>query len=244
MVMPDVKIMPPGVGIIVPGWRNQPPRRSNQTPEGPGNPMPLLSSQFQGYPQMIKTSYPHTTPNIDNYQGEHNYANAQPWQTGIRQRMKNPIPTNLPRGVYPGSYINESITNPPGIKTVGYQDITGSTGYPTPNPAIADRYSRPGPISVKQVGYDVAHSTRQQPWQTGIQQHTKVPIAQIVPGNVYPDTYGKRKMSYDGASTFLLGLIMGFVGGAVVFTATGRKVTGEVTSAASRRVSTYITPKS
>jgi hypothetical protein len=51
-------------------------------------------------------------------------------------------------------------------------------------------------------------------------------------------------MSYDGASTFLLGLIMGFVGGAVVFTATGRKVAGDVTTAASKRVSTYITPKS
>jgi len=242
MVLPEVKITPPGVGIQVPGYRtgvNTPPRRSNQTPEGPGNPMPLLSSQFQGYPQHIRTALPHTTPNIDNYQGEHNYAGTpgkvQPWQTGIRQRMKNTIPTNLPRGVNPGSYINESITNPPGIKTVGYQDITGSTGYPRQ----IINLSIPGPQPIKQIGY-----AAEQPWATGIRQHMNEPITQIVPPGVYPDTYGKRKMSYDGASTFLLGLIMGFVGGAVVFTATGRKVAGDVTTAASKRVSTYIAPKS
>jgi len=230
MVLPDIKITPPGVGIIVPGYRNAPPRRSNQTPEGPANPMPLLVSQFQGYPQHIRTALPHTTPNIDNYQGR-----TQPWQTGIRQRMKNPIPTNLPPGVNPGSYINESITNPPGIKTVGYQDITGSTGYPRQIITM----SIPGPQPIKQIGY-----AAEQPWQTGIRQHMNVPIRQIVPPGVYPDTYGKRQMSYDGASTFLLGLIMGFVGGAVVFTATGRKVASDVTSTASRRVSTYIAPRS
>jgi len=51
-------------------------------------------------------------------------------------------------------------------------------------------------------------------------------------------------MSYDGASTFLIGGILGFIAGAIIFTATGRRVASEVTSAASRRVSTYITPKS
>lgn len=221
MVMPDIKITPPGVGIQVPGYRtgvNTPPRRSNQTPEGPANPMPLLVSQFQGYPQMIRTALPHTTPNIDNYQGEHNYQ--------VQQHIKTRIPTNLPPGVNPGSYINESITNPHGIKTVGYQNITGSTGYPR-----QINLSIPGPQPIKQIGYQIP-------------QHITVPINQIVPPGVYPDTYGRRKMSYDGASTFLLGGILGFVAGAIIFTATGRKVASEVTSAASRRVSTYIAPKS
>jgi hypothetical protein len=229
MVMPEVKITPPGVGIQVPGYRtgvNTPPRRSNQTPEGPGNPMPLLVSQFQGYPQMIKNATPHTTPNIDNYQGEHNYQ-------GIPQHMKRKIPTNLPPGVYPGNYIEEW-PNPNKIKQIGYQDITGSTGYPR-----QINLSIPGPQPIKQIGYAV-----EQPWGEGIRQHTTMPITQIVPGGVYPDTYGKRKMSYDGASTFLLGGILGFIAGAIIFTATGRKVAGEVTSAASRRVSTYIAPKS
>jgi hypothetical protein len=230
MVMPDIKITPPGVGIQVPGYRtgvNTPPRRSNQTPEGPANPMPLLVSQFPGVQQRIKTWYPHTTPNIDNYQGEHNYANAQPWQTGIRQRMKTMIPTNLPPNVNPGSYINESINNPHGIKTVG---ITGSTGYPRQIITM----SIPGPRPIKQVGYG------EQPWRTGIRQHMNVPITQIVPPGVYPDTYGKKQMSYDGASTFLLGGILGFTLGAILFTATGRKVA----SAAGQRAAQYIGPKS
>jgi hypothetical protein len=222
MVLPDIKITPPGVGIIVPGYRNAPPRRSNQTPEGPANPMPLLVSEFQGVRQGISTRYPHSTPNIDNYQGEHNYQ--------VQQRIKTHIPTNLPPGVNPGSYINESITNPPGIKTVGYQDITGSTGYPR-------QLSIPGPQPIKQIGYGVDQEGIN-PWQH------RIPITQIVPPGVYPDTYGKRKMSYDGASTFLIGGILGFIAGAIIFTATGRRVASEVTSAASRRVSTYITPKS
>ena len=123
--------------------------------------MPLLSSQFQGYPQHIRTALPHTTPNIDNYQ--------------VQQRIKTRIPTNLPPGVYPGSYINESITNPPGNKNVGYQDITGSSGYPR-----QINLSIPGPQPIKQIGYQVP-------------QHIKVPINQIVPSGVYPDTYGKEK---------------------------------------------------
>ena len=246
MVLPEIKITPPGVNIQVPGYKtgvNTPPRRSNQTPEGPNNPMPLLVSnfkkRFEGIKQQIKTATPHTTPNIDNYQGaEHNYANIQPWAPGIRQRMKTMIPTNLPPGVYPGSYIDEW-PNPNRIKTVGETQITGSTGYPPQNIEIANRYSRPGPIAVKEIGFSV-----EQPWQTGIRQHTKMPIAQIVPGNVYPDTYGKKQMSYDGASTFLIGSVVGFIAGAIIFTATGRKVAGEVTTAASRRVSSYIQPKS
>jgi hypothetical protein len=149
--------------------------------------------------------------------------------------MKTKIPTNLPPGVNPGSYINESITNPPGIKTVGYQDITGSTGYPRRIITI----SIPGPQPIRQVGYGV-----EQPWQEGIRQHATMPITQIVPPGVYPDTYGKKKMSYDGASTFLIGGILGFILGAIIFTATGRKVASEVTTAASRRVSGYIQPKS
>jgi hypothetical protein len=221
MVLPEIKITPPGVGIIVPGWKNQPPRRSNQTPEGPGNPMPLLVSQFRGYPQHITTATPHTTPNIDNYQG-------------IPQHMKRRIPTNLPPGVNPGSYIDEW-PNPHGIKTVGYQDITGSTGYPRQIITM----SIPGPQPIKQIGYGI-----EQPWQEGIRQHTTIPITQIVPPGVYPDTYSrKKKMSYDGASTFLIGGILGFTLGAIIFTATGRKVAGEVTTAASRRVSSYIQPK-
>lgn len=216
MVMPEVKITPPGVGIQVPGWRNVPPRRSNQTPEGPANPMPLLVSQFQGYPQMIKTELPHTTPNIDNnYQGEHNYQ--------IQQRMKTRIPTNLPPGVNPGSY--GFIIEPPlpgGIKTVGNVGrINPPAGY-TINPIILG----------------------EQPWQPGIRQHTTVPIEQIVPPGVYPDTYGKKQMSYDTTSGFLLGGILGFIAGALIFTATGRKITSDVSTAASKRVSGYIAPRS
>ena len=94
--------------------------------------------------------------------------------------------------------------------------------------------SIPGPQPIKQIGYDEGIY----PWQH------RIPITQIVPPGVYPDTYGKRKMSYDGASTFLIGGILGFIAGAIIFTATGRRVASEVTSAASRRVSTYITPKS
>jgi hypothetical protein len=103
-----------------------------------------------------------------------------------------------------------------------------------------------------------------------------MPIAQIVPPGVYPDTYGfiiepnipggvkqlttnpylipvelqdnrgiypgsyGKKMSYgfDAGST-LLGLILGFAAGAVVFTVTGRSLAGS----AARRVGTYIEPK-
>ena len=188
--------------------------------------MPLLVSEFEGYPQQIKTWYPHTTPNIDNYQGEHNYQ--------IQQRIKTRIPTNLPPGVNPGSYIDEW-PNPNRIKQVGYEDITGSTGYPQEIITL----SIPGPQPIKEIGFSV-----EQPWREGIRQHMKEPIVQIVPRGVYPDTYGKKRMSYDGASTFLIGGLLGFTLGAIIFTATGRKVAGEVTSAASRRVSSYIQPKS
>ena len=179
MVLPDIKITPPGVGM-----RNVAPRRSNQTPEGPLNPMPLLVSEFQGVSQHIKMPYPHSTPNIDNYQG-------------IPQHMKTRIPTNLPPGVYPGSYIDEWI-NPNQIKTVGFQ----------------------------------------------VPQHIKTQIPTNLPPGVYPGSYGTRKMSYGSASTFLIGGIAGFIVGALIFTATGRKVTGEVTTAASRRISSYIQPRS
>ena len=195
MVLPEIKITPPGVDIQVPGYRtgvNTAPRRSNQTPEGPGNPMPLLVSEFQGVRQGIKTWLPHSTPAIDNYQG-------------ISEHMKTKIPTNLPPGVYPGNLIDEW-PNPNRIKTVGTK-ITGSTGYPNHIDYPAG-YSIPGPQPVKQIGY-------------GIEQHITMPIQQIVPNNVYPDTYGKRKMSYDGASTFLIGGIVGFIAGALIFTATG-----------------------
>jgi hypothetical protein len=145
--------------------------------------------------------------------------------------MKNMIPTNLPPGVNPGSYINESITNPHGIKTVGYEDITGSTGYPRQITSL----SIPGPQPIKQIGYAI-----EQPWQAGIRQHSSVPITQIVPPGVYPDTYGKRRLSYDGASTFLLGGILGFVAGAIIFTATGRNLA----KATATRATSYIQPKS
>jgi len=214
MVLPDIKITPPGVGIV-PGNRNIAPRRSNQTPEGPANPMPLLVSEFQGVKQRIKTWLPHTTPNIDNYQ--------------VPQHIKRRIPTNLPPGVNPGSYIEEW-PNPQRIKQVGYQDITGSAGYPREIITL----SIPGPQPIKQIGYQEGIN----PWEH------RIPIRQIVPPGVYPDTYGKKKMSYDGASTFLIGGLLGFTLGAIILTATGRKVAGEVTSAASRRVSSYIQPKS
>ena len=179
MVLPEIKITPPGVGIV-PGNRNIAPRRSNQTPEGPLNPMPLLVSQFQGIPQQIKTWYPHTTPNVDNYQG-------------IPQHIKTRIPSNLPPGAVPGNLIDELI-NPRGIKTVGYQ----------------------------------------------IPQHIKTQIPTNLPPGVYPGSYGTRKMSYDGASTFLIGGIVGFIAGAIIFTAAGRNLARATVS----RATTYIQPKS
>ena len=73
-----------------------------------------------------------------------------------------------------------------------------------------------------------------------IPQHITVPIAQIVPPNVYPDTYGAKKMSYGiDAGSVLGGLIAGFIVGAIVFTSTGRKVAG----ATGERVAYHVAPK-
>ena len=190
MVLPYMKIPPPGVNVPNPG----PPKRSNQTPIGPGHPWPIA---YQGIPQHIKAWLPHTTPNLDN-----NYQ-------GVSQHIKTRIPTNLPPGVNPGSYGFIIETNQPqGIKTIGNPGrINPPAGY-TINPISG----------VVQCGYAAP-----QPWQPGIQQRMKKPIGQIVPPGVYPDTYnGTKKMSYDTTSSFLIGGIAGFILGAIIFTAAGK----------------------
>jgi len=74
----------------------------------------------------------------------------------------------------------------------------------------------------------------------GIPQHITVPITQIVPPGVYPDTYSAKKMSYGiDAGSILLGGLLGFGLGIILFTATGRKVA----SAAGERAAQYIAPK-
>jgi hypothetical protein len=121
---------------------------------------------MQGYPQQIKTRLPHSTPNIDNYQGV-------PY-TGVPQMVKTSIPTNLPQGVFPGSY-----------------------GFIVENP---------NPYKIKEL-----------------------------------TTYrGARTMKYSlDAGSLLGGLIVGFVAGAVIFTATGRNLAG----ATAARATSYIQPK-
>ncbi|MFQ6064225.1 MAG: hypothetical protein ACE5L6_02000 [Candidatus Bathyarchaeia archaeon] len=44
-------------------------------------------------------------------------------------------------------------------------------------------------------------------------------------------------------TSFLVGCVVGFIAGAVVFTATGREVTAEVTRAGARRVARYVEPR-
>jgi hypothetical protein len=58
-----------------------------------------------------------------------------------------------------------------------------------------------------------------------------------VPPGVYPGTYST--MSYSDGSSFLLGGILGFIAGALVFTVTGRKLA----SSTGQRVAKYIEPK-
>jgi hypothetical protein len=78
-------------GSPPPPWNTfptpSPPYNSNQQPIGPGRPWEML----QGVQQQIETWIPHETPAVDNYQG-------------IPMHIKTWIPTNLPSGVYPGSY--------------------------------------------------------------------------------------------------------------------------------------------
>jgi hypothetical protein len=132
--------------------------------------------------------------------------------------MKTRIPTNLPPGVNPGSYgFIIECPQPKGIKTVGNVGrINPPAGY-----SIT-------PGNIKTVGYQ------------GIPQHIKIPIQQIVPEGVYPDTYGTKKMSYDTTGGFIIGGIVGFALGIVLFTATGRNLA----SSAGQRAAQYIGPKS
>jgi len=131
---------------------------------------------------------------------------------GIPQHMKTKIPTNLPPGVNPGNYAFIIEPNQPGkIKQVGY----------TVNPINN---------SIVTCGYQGIN-----PWEH------RVPIQQIVPPGVYPDTYnGTKKMSYDTTSGFLIGGICGFVLGAIILTATGKSLA----RATVNRATSYIQPKS
>lgn len=49
-------------------------------------------------------------------------------------------------------------------------------------------------------------------------------------------------MAFD-LTSFLVGAVAGFIVGAIVFTPTGRKVTGGVTRAAGARAEYYLRPK-
>jgi hypothetical protein len=130
---------------------NLPPPNSNQTP-----------IYFQSIPQGITTNYPHTTPNIDNYQG-------------IPQQIRTPIAP----GAGPDTY--------------------GALSFP------------------------------------GVPQHIRTAIR---PG-AGPDSYHTKKMSLGfDAGSVLGGLTVGFIFGAIIFTATGRKVAG----AAGERVAYHVAP--
>jgi hypothetical protein len=177
MVMPEVHIGPPP--------------NSNQTPVGPGQPWPL-----GGVPQQIKTWIPHSTPSVDNYthalDAGSDEAAWRKWDdVGVARHINTYIPTNLPPGVYPGSY-----------------------GF-----IIEPKY--PG----------------------GIKQLTTNPylIPKELQDNrgIYPGSYGKKKSYGLDAGSLLGGLVVGFVAGAVIFTATGR---GLARATASRATS-YIQPK-
>lgn len=53
--------------------------------------------------------------------------------------------------------------------------------------------------------------------------------------------FGELRMA--DIASFLAGAVVGFIVGALVFTVTGREVTGGVTRAAGARVERYIRPK-
>jgi hypothetical protein len=70
----------------------------------------------------------------------------------------------------------------------------------------------------------------------GIPQH----ITTYIPSGQGPDTYGAKKRSYQIEPTgLLIGGIIGFIFGGIIFTATGRKVAG----AAGERIAYHVAPK-
>jgi hypothetical protein len=235
-------------------------RRSMQYAMGYG----FINEQPIVYPQRgIKTVQYATPPYNPNYPGSPNYpplsSAGYPRPTGramsywwAMQNGVHPVP-NVGRINRPAGY---SIVGPRPIKTVGGYTMPHYTspqvvqvGYTMPH------YTSP---QVVQVGYTMPHYTSPQVVQVGgyqepylhnyeayppyqpyqIPQHMKMPIKQIVPPGVYPDTYArKQKMSYgSGAAVaaLLAGAVLGFIGGALIFTSTGRQIVG----AAGRRAQT------
>jgi hypothetical protein len=102
-----------------PPWNTFPtpgaPYNSNQQPIGPGHPWEMYQVK-----QQIKTDIPHETPAIDNY-GEPIGSHIRTW-----------IPTNLPEGVYPGSYTETYgfiIENPNPKKIKELQEQQMSYGF-------------------------------------------------------------------------------------------------------------------
>ena len=105
----------------------------------------------------------------------------------------------------------------------------------------------------QQIKTWIPHQTPSVDNYQGVPQMIKTAIPTYLPPGVYPGTYGfiiqnpqaikqigPRQMKYglDAGST-LLGLILGFGAGAVLFTATGRSLA----RASASRVTRYIEPK-
>jgi hypothetical protein len=144
----------------------------------------------------------------------------------------------MQNGVHPVPNVGR-INRPAGYSIPGARPIITVGGY---NNGFCYRmekkpvgFTMPGYTSpqVSQVGYTMPPYTSPQVVQIGYQgitQHMKMPIRQIVPPGVYPDTYGKKKASYNGGGAavgaFILGAVLGLVGGALVFTQTGRQIVG------------------
>jgi hypothetical protein len=113
-----------------------------------------------------------------------------------------------------------------------------------------------GPDSYDALDFTV-QTTRGSPPFSELQEDAPMPIwgSRGVPQQIKtgitsgagPDSYKRshvRRMSYGAdAGSILGGLIVGFIIGGIVFTATGKHITSEVATAASRRVSSYITPR-
>ena len=229
MVFPEVKVAPMPSGV------NIPPPYSNQTPISPSSPWPISASiqRLQGIAQMIKTSTSHTWPAVDMYPASPTKAKAPRQQRPPFKRVYQIERINSPAG-----YEDEFAAKKPG-------GVRQQVRPPARRQYEAlDFTVLPGQTNVRELqDYDPL---------TGIWQTIKMRI----PSSPGPDSYAgrsgiaqrevpirKKKMSYGAdAGSFLGGVIVGFVAGAIVLTATGRKVTSEVASAASRRISQYVTP--
>jgi hypothetical protein len=198
------------------------------TPRYPGSP---------GYPPLASAGYPKPT-GMSYWGAMRNGIHPVPNVGRINRPAGYSIPGSRPI-VTVGGY-NNGFAYTMEKKPINYT----MPGYTSPQVSQVG-YTMPGYTSpqVSQVGYTMPPYTSPQVVQIGYQgitQHMKMPIRQIVPPGVYPDTYGRKKASYNGGGAavgaFILGAVLGLVGGALIFTQTGRQIAG----ATGRRAQTEV----